>query len=490
MRVGPCGRLRYALLGAGCASRPVGACARPVDRMSVRVTTSSATPPPAPRLAQWPALVASLLAAAFVALALATIPYGAPMPQWYFTAMGAVGALAAAAALVGGRERWRSLVWWPVPAILAAWALSILWCGFPAQVAARSWGMAFYALLFLAAQVTCWTSHGRRTLGVLLLATLIAIALDLWWQRATGRSLIRDVRAETRIWNGQWWTVTTPSGSLGNRNDQAVMGVLAPLCACVIPSAWAWAVPALALMASGYVALVGTSRQLLMGLCAGVGVTALLRLPPRTRWWAAGAAVLLVAAAVAAHPGTRARVMEISQNPFGDRGLPVAYGVSLFASHPVVGVGPSMFGHHYVIGVREGWTFAGEPLRASGMPWVHCLPVEIACEMGAVGLLAYGAVVWGFVRRVRTAIRMGGSARDMGVAVAAAAASMALMGIVDLTFIKDWVRICWWLLIGLGFTAPTLPGRVSLEPVPAPEPPPSVGRGQRERPGRGARPAT
>jgi hypothetical protein len=44
----------------------------------------------------------------------------------------------------------------------------------------------------------------------------------------------------------------------------------------------------------------------------------------------------------------------------------------------------------------------------------------------------------------------------MGIAVAAAASSMALIGLLDLTLIKDWVRICWWLLLGLGFAAPSL----------------------------------
>gem|GEM_PF-4728763 len=47
---------------------------------------------------------------------------------------------------------------------------------------------------------------------------------------------------------------------------------------------------------------------------------------------------------------------------------------------------------------------------------------------------------------------------DLGVAVGASACPMAVMGIIDRTFIKDWVSVCWWLLLGLGFAAPTLPG--------------------------------
>ncbi len=412
----------------------------------------------------WLTSAAALCAGVFTALALATIPYGAPMPGWYFGVMGAAAGLTALALLAEPMQRWRAIVWWPVPVILGAWLLATMASGFPVEVAGRSWGMAFYALLFVGAQVAFWTVGGRRILSGAVLAVLIAIALDLWWQKVTGRSLIREVRADAMRWNGDVWVAPAPSGSFGNRNDQAVVGVLLPLSAGVLPSIWAWAFPAIALGAAGYVALIGASRQLLLGIGAAVGVTSLLRIPRRIRWWAAGAAVLLVAGAIAARPGVRARVLELAEAPLGDRGLPIVYGGALLAGHPVFGVGPSMYGHHYVLGVREGWTFAGQQLEPSGMPWVHCLPVEIACEFGMVGLVAYGAVLWGFVRRVRRALIMGGPARDMGIAVAASAASMAVMGLIDLTFIKDWVRICWWLVLGLGFAAPTLQGRQSAPP--------------------------
>jgi hypothetical protein len=88
------------------------------------------------------------------------------------------------------------------------------------------------------------------------------------------------------------------------------------------------------------------------------------------------------------------------------------------------------------------------------MPWVHSLPIEIACELGSIGVIAYGAVLWAFTRRVRQAILRDGPARNLGIAVAASAAAMAAMALIDLTFVKDWVRICWWLVLGLGFAAP------------------------------------
>jgi hypothetical protein len=323
--------------------------------------------------------------------------------------------------------------------------------------------MAFYGPVFFAAQIACWSERGRRTLVLVVLFTVGTVALDFAWQRYTGRSLVRDVRASVLLWNGDAWVERAASGSLGNRNDQAVIGVLVPLTAGVLPTMWSWSLGLLGAACAGYVALLGASRQLLIGLGTGTGVMALLRLPHRVRWWAAGCAILMVIAAALVHPSTRSRILEVADKPLGDRGLPMVYGLELAVTHPLLGIGPSLYGHYYVQGVREGWSFRGEPLPPSGMPWVHSLPIEIACEFGAVGIAAYAAVLWAFIRCLGRAVHAGGPARDLGIAVAGSAAAFAVMGLIDLTFIKDWVRICWWLVLGLGFAAPTLPGR------PAPE---------------------
>jgi hypothetical protein len=78
--------------------------------------------------------------------------------------------------------------------------------------------------------------------------------------------------------------------------------------------------------------------------------------------------------------------------------------------------------------------------------------------MGALGLAGYATVIWVAVARLVRAHRRGGSTRELAVAVSAAALAMGVMSLVDLTFIKDWVRVCWWLVLGLGFAAPTLLG--------------------------------
>lgn len=408
----------------------------------------------------WATRVAPILASVVILLALLNIPYGGPMPVGFTVVLGAAGAALLASTAMSEPKYRERLTLWPAVAILASWALSTITSAFPIEVAQRSWGMAYYSMLFIAAQVICWDRRALKSLALMALAITSVLAIDLWWQRHTHWSLVRNVRAPVLMWNGREWNWSLPSGSLGNRNDQAAIAVLWPLCCVVAPTVWAWGLLGLSAIAAGYVAAVGRSRQLLLGLTAvatAIGLS--LRLSWRLKAALMATALVIVAAAVMLSPGIRSRVLEVAQAPLGDRGLPIAYGAHLFLHHPTAGIGPSLFGHYYIKGVRDGWTFAGQPLDQVGMPWVHSLPVEIACELGSVGLLAYGLVTWRVARRLRTAYQNGGHAKELAVAVAASACAFVTMGLIDLTFIKDWVRICWWLVLGLGYAAPTLPGR-------------------------------
>ncbi len=399
-------------------------------------------------------------------MALATIPYGAPMPAWYMWTMAAIGAALGIALAADPLSRWRSLTYWPIPVILGVWACSIAACQFPREVLDRSWGMALYSTLFLAGQVMCWNGRARKGLALTALGTLLAIAIDLWWSENYLRSLIREVPRETHIWYAGAWEGRAPGfwmteryfGSQQNTNDFAVAAVLMPLVACVMPSSWTWCLWLFGAATSCYDAVIVRSRQLMLGLVAGTCCLFGLHASRKLRRWAIAGSVGFIAAVLLIHPTSRDRIFRSTETLATGRSLPIAYGVALYSRFPVFGIGPSLYGHYYVLGVREGWQFRGERLDNQGMPWVHSLPVEVACELGTVGLVGYGAVLWGFARRLRKLHQSGGAARQLAIATTSAAVSMAIMSLVDLTFIKDWVRICWWLLLGLGFAAPTLPG--------------------------------
>jgi hypothetical protein len=435
-------------------------------RAAHKLALEAPAAPSQPRLPSWFDDVPPFTALAFIAMALATIPYGAPMPAWFMWTIAAVGAALGIALAADPLRRWRSLTYWPIPVILGVWACSIAACQFPREVLGRSWGMAFYSTLFLAAQVMCWNGRARKGLALAALGTVLAIAVDLWWAERYSRSLIREVPALTKVWYtedwgdrpGGFWMDVRKYGSQHNQNDYAVVAVLLPLAACVLPTMWTWGLWCLGATAGLYDAVIVKSRQLMLGLVAGTCFLFGLHSSHKLRLWATASSVAVITALLLAHPSGRERILRSGETLATGRSLPIAYGVALYSRYPVFGIGPSLYGHYHVLGARDGWTFRGEPLALQGTPWVHSLPVEVACELGTVGLVGYGVVLWGLIHRLRKALHRGGPSRQLAVATTSAAVAMAFMSLVDLAFIKDWVRICWWLLLGLGFVAPTLQG--------------------------------
>jgi hypothetical protein len=417
---------------------------------------AQAAEPTKVQMPSWFDEVPSYLALAFIALALATIPYGAPVPGWYMWLMASVVAALAMSLATDPQRRWRTLTAWPILVIVGAWVCAVATCRFPGDIIGRASSLAWFSPILIAAQVTCWRKRTIKALVACVIILTLVIAVDLWWQLSTTRSLIREIRAMHYKPDGSINFLTL--GSLGNQNDQAVTAILLPLCACLLPSWWAWCLLVLGAIPTGYLAIAGKSRQLALGAIVAVSTLVGLHSKPKVRFWAITVLVLAAAAVFAAAPGLRARFASVAENPLGNRALPIMYGIDLFANNPVFGVGPSLYGHYYVQGVREGWTFFGEPLEPVGTPWVHSLPVEIACEMGILGLIAFGVVIWKFGFALSRGVRAGGPARDMSIAVTASAFAMAATGMIDLSFIKDWVCMVWWLVLGLGFAAPLLPG--------------------------------
>lgn len=425
---------------------------------AARKAVPSATAAPAqPHVPSWFDEVPPFIALAFVAMALGTIPYGAPMPAWFMWTMAVVGAALGIALVADPLSRWRTLTYWPIPVILGVWACSIAACDFPMEVLQRSWSMAWYSGVFVAVQVACWANRAIKGLAMCCLATIVLIAADLWFQAFDSRSLLREIRWPEIRWMGYWnWNQHT--GSIANVNDHAVLAVLLPLCLLTVPTRWAWGLLALGFAASLYDIWITRSRQMMLGLLSGLATVIGLHAPRKIRWWSVCGIVGASALLIVINPSMRDRLSSLMSDPLGGRTIFIVHGLELFREHPLFGVGPSLYGHYHALSVREGWTFRGQTLGEFGIPWVHCVPVEIACEMGVVGAGAYAAAAWILVTRLRRAHAVGGVARDLAIAVTGSALAMGLMGFVDLTFIKDWVRICWWLLLGLGFAAPTLPG--------------------------------
>lgn len=377
------------------------------------------------------------LAAAFIVACLSTIPTGTPVSTAMLMALGALGVVVVALARMD--RRWGGVVWWPVAGILGAMAISVLRCQLPGLAVERSTSAGVFALVALAAQIAAWRARALRTVLWACAAVVVVVAADVGWQRLTGFSLLRGVPGE----GGRL------AGSHGNTNDVAVASLMVPFGVAVFPSSAWLGLVALALV-GGVPAWLSASRQAVLAWVVGLAVTLAPRITRRQAYFVGIGVTAVVSATVAFTPALRARAAQTWREGVGVREILTVYGVSLAAEHPITGIGPGLFGQYYTRDARSGWSWNGESLPKVGMPWVHSLPVEVFCELGAVGVAAYGAALVVVVRRAWRARRLPGLDGRVAIAVLAVLSAGTIAGLVDLTFIKDWVRCGFWLAVGLG----------------------------------------
>jgi hypothetical protein len=394
--------------------------------------------------------VVAWCAAAFVAACLATIPVGIPVPNAAMIALGLAGVGVVLAARFDRAGRWNQMTWWPVALILAAMVVSVLRCQLPGLAVERSTGVGVFALVAIVVQVAAWSPRALTAVLWAAAAAMAAVALDIGWQKATGRSLF----------TGQAGAGGRLTGSQGNQNDLAVASLLAPLAIAALPAMGRrWWVAACALTAAvgGLPAVLSASRQAMLAWFIGVWGSIIPRAGRRRSVVAVVVMLLVVAGAVAFTPALQARARQTWREGVGIREPLTAYGVTLFVDHPVTGIGPGLFGQYYQRDARNGWSWRGTPLPKVGMPWVHSLPVEVLCELGVVGGLAFAAALVVAVRRAWRARLGSGLQGQVAVAVLAVLAAGFVAGLVDLTFIKDWVRCLFWLVLGLGLSCGNWP---------------------------------
>ena len=396
-------------------------------------------------------LVAPALCVAFTAGCLGCIPWGVPLGKGAMIALLALGGAALLAARFDAAGRWSRVTVWPLPVVLGSFVLSIIGCQLPGLSIERSVSMPLFSLTFLAVQVALWDARTTRALWAALGCVALSMSADIVAQWITGRSLLGGVA-------GSGFGI---GGSQGNRNDMAAAalvlpGALATFDGVRYATLWRSA------MAAAVVPVwaLSLSRQAFGAWFLGVLSMTVRRNSLRATVVGVSVVVALAVAIVASVPLARSRVSETLRNGLGDREPLIVLGAQLAVQHPVTGIGPGLFGQYYLREARNGWSWRGQPLSMTGMPWVHCLPLEVACEYGTVGLLAFGGVTFVALRRAGRAAWAGD---PRGRAVLGMLVAILLVGLVDLTLIKDWVRcevwVCWGLAFGLG-----------LPPKPAPAP--------------------
>jgi len=383
--------------------------------------------------------LAPVAALAVLAMSLATIPYGAPMAPAYQWGLLALGIAMISLMYADPQRRWRQVTIWPLIAILAAWGIAIYRCPMAQTSLERSYGLGLFALCFIAAQVVAWHPRLLRALMWAVLLTVLVCVADVAVQWGVGESLVR----------GQPKRHAGFHGSQGNQNDLAVVSVLLPLTSAAMAGTRGVALYIAMLAITAPVWILSKSRQIMLGWFIGA-------LPPLAarirRKWLLAAAVGLVActaAAVLLSPELRARAAQTASAGLGERGPVFGFGLELFTAHWVDGAGPGLFGNYYLSALKAKWTWMGQRPPPIGMPWVHSLPIEVLCETGVIGALAMLASLAEAVRRLFRAWRSAATDRTLLIAIITAAGCMATIGLIDLTFIKDWVRVCFWMILGL-----------------------------------------
>jgi O-antigen ligase len=193
-----------------------------------------------------------------------------------------------------------------------------------------------------------------------------------------------------------------------------------------------------AVLAALWAGLVLTLSQSSLGaLLVGLATLAVLRWGPKRVLLPAAGVLALTLAAVLITPSTFGVDLDNLDSSSSGRTQLVSGGGDLFAARPVQGYGSGSF-------VREYRRQEGRRLAADASTASHTIPVTVAAEQGAIGLIAYVALLAAALMRL-----LGRAARASVARSAIAAAFLALVfhTLVYAAFLEDPLT---WALLGIG----------------------------------------
>lgn len=339
-----------------------------------------------------------------------------------------------------------------LPVLLFAFAAvaSSLMSDFREQSMARSSTGIFLLAAFPAAQLVIGTSWSLRAFRGAASLVVLLVGIDFAAQAWFGASLLQGRSAP--IDRARY------SGSFANPNEAACLAIIAPL--SMMGLRWgqtstsrAWTVTHMLAMSltSLFVSLLSGSRAMFIGVAAAIGaMTWLTR--RSTVLWAVTIVIAVAGVAWSFDVGSvRQRVDDTLA--YGDDWRPRVWSVAWHsfanASIPnqLLGQGPSVFFELHERTRTLSPSLGLEP-APGGMPWVHCVPLEILCERGIVGFVLAAWVVLCVTRSLVKALATP-TTRSAAVAISGAAIAIATMSFVDLSLVKDWCLYLFALVGGL-----------------------------------------
>jgi O-antigen ligase len=206
---------------------------------------------------------------------------------------------------------------------------------------------------------------------------------------------------------------------------------------------------AAAMLALLWLGLLGSvSQSSIVALLAGLAVIAAARFSPRAT--AAGATIVLAVAVVVAIAAAGRLHLSLSDtqsanNATSGRASLVKEGVDLFADRPFAGFGSASFSCEYLRHMAGSSNYVcGSPGPSGVTSDSHTTPVTIAAEQGAIGLLAYLALL---AAALLTLARGGLRRAPVRVAVLAAFAALVVHTWAYADFLEDPIT---WTLLAVG----------------------------------------
>jgi O-antigen ligase len=306
-------------------------------------------------------------------------------------------------------------------------------------------------LFFFAVQDAIVDRAAFRRLCLAVTVTLFLLGIDGLYQYETSRSLF----AGKPLYAGR------VVAGVPHPNDLVMIPLLMPfsiLLAVDSRSRWMPAFVAVALPLAIATALLSQSRNVWVGLSLGLATLIAL---PRLRVIAAaaaGLAVLLFVAALALDfGGLRTRLATLGAlSQEGRIGIWLA-AWGMFRDHPIVGIGPHLFLEYYLPYLDRISLPAGYRPELARIPWGHNIYLEMLAERGALGLIALLTLVLAAARRLGRLLSGGDpDTRMYAIAIAASSVQFLALGLFDLTFLKDWVSLMFFMLAGLAARLPYL----------------------------------
>ena len=302
----------------------------------------------------------------------------------------------------------------------------------------------FLPALVLFLVLSEWVETKRQIVGVYVCLAGAALALAITLTSSAWLGGGADAAA---------WAEVIRTPLLVVKNDVSIAAILAPLALAI-----AWMRPqrlvAVAVLAAlalliGIIVLLQSRTGLLTAMVAIVAFTALAgrRLPARHAVRAIGG-IVTVALVVDACFGFHF-VTKIAEDWQGRGRLALwAAALSMFHSAPVLGHGASSYVAHYRAAMPElpSWVTTESHVT----PWPHNLYLELLAEQGLVGLLAFLALAGvGLFLLARIVRSRHADVRCLGAGAGAALIAFLTAAFFELSFLRVWVTIVLFTVLGL-----------------------------------------